>query len=101
MNIHCVMSVKDLLVVNKNSISLGYNRTFRESPFLKQVKRENGTSKKGALLLNMELTPLMKHSHRGGEPCDPHLRVLVQLSPKSHFVVDMTFDDFDRYRKPF
>ena len=46
MNEAYTITVKDLLIINKNSIKQDYNRTFDEEWLLKEVMHENATSKK-------------------------------------------------------
>ena len=100
MNEAYTITVKDLLIINKNSIKQDYNRTFDEEWLLKEVMHENATSKKKAIAIKTVIIPLMEHKHRHGEPCEPHMRLSAQYSTISVIYIDVTYRDFEKYATP-
>jgi hypothetical protein len=91
------MTFKDLFTVNLNSVNKKYNKNFYEDSLFEEVKKENGMSTNEALALKATIYFLMFHEHRGGVPCEQHIRTQVQYAPGKHVYLDMTYVDFMRY----
>ena len=74
------VSLKTLRVLNKESVDNGYNRNLWVKVFEKGLKEVMDKSEKVSwkgLKTQVCLIPLMIHEHKGGEPCEPHVRCLV------------------------
>jgi hypothetical protein len=94
------MTFKDLFTVNQNSVNKKYNKNFYEDSLFEVVKKENAMSTNEALALKATIYFLMFHEHRGGVPCEQHIRTQVQYTTEKHVYLDMTISDFEQYAMP-
>ena len=76
------VSLRELKVINKESIHLGLNRAVEWKTFFNALKNEmNKVGSVGhwrGMKTNVMLQPLMVHEHKGGKKTDPHMRCLVE-----------------------
>lgn len=68
------VSFSELNELNEESIGLGYNRNL----YFERVSED--LMEKCAVLTKVMLEPVMIHSHKGGVPCEDHLRCIVHTS---------------------
>jgi hypothetical protein len=108
-----VLSVPgDILeTMNECSVQLGYNRCYDAKQFsqmmqaeydrmldsckhdkalYKRIKRNTCGSWRGA---KIPILPIMIHKHKFGQPCEPHMRVLIWGSPR--FCLDLSMDHYE------
>ena len=98
-----VVNLAELKTINKESIAQGYNRNLNIKPFtqaLKTAMYEN-SGEKGywrGMKTNVMLVPLMKHNHKGGVECEPHLRCQVHEMGlvSTCLTLDVPFSTFNK-----
>jgi hypothetical protein len=87
------VSLKTLRVLNKGSVAKGYNRNIWVKiveKALKDAMDKSETCSWRGLKTSVCLVPLMMHEHKGGEPCEPHVRCCI--STGGYLDCDPTLD---------
>ena len=72
-----VVSLRTLRVLNKESVKRGYNRNLWIKEFEKDLKEKMNKSPDVSwrgLKTEVLLIPVLIHEHKGGEPCEAHIR---------------------------
>ena len=97
------ISLKELKALNKKSIRKGYNRNIYFQRFFKDLKKNmlKDTSKFGywnGENTKVFLDPLLKHSHKGGEECETHMRCNILTPFFGMLFLDVPLDDFEELK---
>ena len=94
-----VVSIENLKGVNQDSIDCGYNRNFRWTNLYKVMKKKfkKGGFWSGDKTSYVLLRPWMVHSHKGGVPCEDHLRceVFTNYLVPGTLVLDVPYETLD------
>jgi hypothetical protein len=93
------MPLKELLLINLNSLKHYYNKIVCEQYALNTVAQKNQlTNLSDALLCSVIVKPLMTHSYRMMTECETHYRCAVFLSNYEAaplILIDMTITDYE------
>ena len=90
-----VMSKQQLVDANQWAIEIGYNRAVEKDPLEKLLNNYDEETRFPILLS-------MPHEHKGGEPCETHMRCEIFLGPTGPKVlVDVDMDLFQRLERVF
>jgi len=100
-----------LEMMNECSVRLGYNRCYDQKQFAQLMKQhfdtmmdscKNDKALYKRIMRNtggfwrrayVPIFTIMVHKHKFGQPCEPHMRVLVWGDPS--FCLDLSMDHYD------
>mgnify|MGYP003650023387 FL=1 len=88
-----VITKQQLVNANQWAIDIGYNRAVESDPLEKLLDNYDEEIRFPILLS-------IVHEHKGGEPCEPHMRCEIILGPTGpKILVDVDMDMFQRLER--